>query len=111
MTTIVLTDELRSLPFFEKIEDSEIIVPDLPFVHELLFNSFSVENKSILDLERALYTAIYFNLDTKGITKELIWKIGEKKENIDYSLLWNEKEELYSWKDFEVDLDCKDYSN
>ena len=111
MTIVVLTDELRSLPFFEKIEEKEIIVPDLPFVHELLFNSFSLENKSILDLERALYTAVYFNLDTKGIAKELVWKIGEKEENVDYFLLWDEKEELYSWKEFKVNLDCKDYSN
>ena len=94
MTTVVLTDELRSLSFFDKLEEKEITVPDLPFVHELLSNSFSLENKTILDLERALYTSVYFNLDTKGITKELVWKIGEKKENIDYFLLWNEKEEL-----------------
>lgn len=78
--TIILTDEIRKLPYFSDFQENRIEVPNKPFIKELLDNTVSFDSLPVDDLVKCIETCVYFSLETKTIIEELLWKIGEHKD-------------------------------
>lgn len=76
MPTIILTDSIRSLPYFSSFTEDQVEVPDKPYLQELLTNKLELAHLSIPELLSCIETCIYFSLDTFQLCSRLIRKIS-----------------------------------
>jgi hypothetical protein len=76
--TIVLTEQLRAIPYFSDLKEEQVEVPDKPFVRQVLEGTLDLEDLTPEQLCQAIETSIYFTLKTRKLCRELLWKIGAK---------------------------------
>lgn len=60
----------------ENQEMTRLITIDLPYKDQIINGEFSVNDKSISELEKAFMTYGYLGIDSSDLAKEFVWRIG-----------------------------------
>lgn len=110
-STVVLTPEIRKIPYFSSFSDDEkeVIIPK-PFINESInykLQSTSPEDISIEELLTTIENRAYLNLENDELVRELLWKLGETKETWKrvYKLSCTLQKELQPY----LDKDSREY--
>jgi hypothetical protein len=78
MINIKLTKEIKENSYFSSFTEDEIEIPNKPFIKQILKNIDFIEELDIENLQKAIETCIYFNIETNVLMSRFI-KLGNNK--------------------------------
>ena len=77
-STIVLTDEIRKIPYFSSFseDEKEVVVPR-EYINESINYDKEVERIGDCTLVTIIENRVYLGLDNDQLIRELLWRLGE----------------------------------
>ena len=82
MSSIILTEEIRKIPYFSSfsLDEKEVVIPRA-FVNESI-NYNNVEDIKLEDFSSIIENRVYLGLNNDELIRELLWRIGESEEKL-----------------------------